>query len=243
MYFAGGEPLLIKEHKKFLLEIIEKGHAPSIHLRYNTNGTLVDEEMIDIWSKFKIVKVNFSLDGLTDKNHYIRFPTDWADIERSLQLLDNAPDTIHTNFAFAVQILNIKHLPDFIKWKLTSNFKKINQQVNASGHMQGGGLVGTHLLWIPTWLSIRVLPKEDKEEVHKLFDELKQWLWNNYSQDKEFWEVNPWGWQRLQGILDWMDVEDNSHLIPDLKEYIKNIDAVRGLDASSVFPELAHLWR
>jgi organic radical activating enzyme len=241
LYFAGGEPLLIKEHKRFLLEIIERGYADKIHLRYNTNGVLVDNTMIDIWSKFKVVKVNFSLDGVKERNSYIRFPAQWDDIEKSLYLLDNSPDNIHVSFAFTVQLLNIKHLPEFIKWKLTSNFKKINKQVNASGYQQAGGLVGTHLLWLPTWLSARVLPKEDKEKVHELFVELKTWLWENYSQDKDFWEVNPWGWQKIQGLLDWMDAKDTSNLIPDFKEYINSLDKVRGTNAKEVFPELSHL--
>jgi len=241
LYFAGGEPLLIKEHKLFLKEIIRRGYASQIGLRYNTNGILVNEEIIEIWEHFKKVKVGISLDAIGDRVNYIRYPTEWSVVEQNLWRLENTSDKIQTNIALAVQILNIKHVPDFIKWKVRSGFKKLNFDTNAAGQVAGGGLVGVHLLWIPTWLSLRVLPKEDKAEVRELFVELQQWLWDNYTKDPEFWEKNPYGWKRWEGILDWMDAEDHTNLLPDFREYIATMDAQRGTDFKTVFPELAHL--
>jgi len=241
LYFAGGEPLLIKEHKMFLQEIIKRGYADKISLRYNTNGILVNDEIIEIWEQFKKVKVGISLDGIGDRVHYIRYPTDWSVVEENLWRLEKTSNKIQPNIALAVQILNIKHVPDFIKWKVRSGFKKLNFDTNAAGQVAGGGLVGVHLLWIPTWLSLRVLPKEDKLEVRKLFAELQDWLWDNYTQDAEFWETNPYGWKRWEGILDWMDAEDHTNLLPDFKEYIKTMDQQRGTNFKSTFPELAHL--
>jgi len=241
LYFAGGEPLLIKEHKMFLLEIIKRGYADKISLRYNTNGILVNDEIIEIWEQFKKVKVGVSLDGIGDRVHYIRYPTDWSQVEENLWRLEQTSDKIQPNIAFAVQILNIKHVPEFIKWKVRSGFKKLNFDTNAAGQVAGGGLVGVHLLWIPTWLSLRVLPKEDKAEVRELFAELQQWLWDNYTQDAEFWEKNPYGWKRWEGILDWMDAEDHTNLLPDFRDYINTMDQQRGTDFKTVFPELAHL--
>jgi organic radical activating enzyme len=241
LYFAGGEPLLIKEHNIFLEEIIKRGYADKITLRYNTNGTMITQSVIDLWSKFRKVKVGFSLDGTADRGHYIRYPLDWDSIVQNLHILDNAPDNIQTNIAVAVQILNIKHIPDFIKWKINSNFKKINLDQNAADQTMGGGLVSAHLVWIPTWMSLRVLPKEDKLEVRRLFGDLQEWLWKHYTQDKEFWEVNPYGWKRWEGILDWMDAEDHTNLLPDFKEYILTMDTQRGTDFKTTFPELGHL--
>ena len=45
LYFAGGEPLMIKEHKNFLEEIIRRGYADNITVRYNSNGVLVDDNI------------------------------------------------------------------------------------------------------------------------------------------------------------------------------------------------------
>ena len=241
LYFAGGEPLLIKEHKRFLQEIIKRGYAGQIRLRYNTNGILINDEIIEIWEQFKKVKVGISLDGLHDKVGYIRYPTDFKTVEENLWRLDRTSDKIQINIALAAQILNIKHIPDFVKWKVNSKFTKINFGKNAAGHTADGGLCGVHLVWIPTWLSLRVLPEKDKQEVRELFQELKEWLWENYTQDDEFWNVNPYGWKRWEGILDWMESEDQSYLLPDFHEYITTLDRERNTNFKEVFPELAHL--
>ena len=241
VYFAGGEPLMIREHKWFLEEIIRQGYADKILIRYNTNGLLVDDEIIELWKKFKKVKVGFSIDAAGDRNYYIRYPSDWATIERNLHKLDNTPDNIQVSIATAIQILNIKHLADFAKWKITQNFKKVNLENTVGGIQAGGGIVNMHLLYIPTFLSIRLLPQADKEEVRKSFGELANWLHTNYRQDADFWKTNPYGWKRWMAILDFMDAEDHTAQLPAFKEYIETLEKSRGTDFKSTFPELSHL--
>lgn len=241
VYFAGGEPLMIREHKWFLEEIIRQGYADKILIRYNTNGLLVDDEIIELWKKFKKVKVGFSIDAVGDRNYYIRYPSDWATIEHNLHKLDNTPDNIQVSIATAIQILNIKHLADFAKWKITQNFKKVNLENTVGGIQAGGGIVNMHLLYIPTFLSIRLLPQSDKAEVRRSFGELANWLHDNYRQDEDFWKLNPYGWKRWQAVLDFMDAEDHEDQLPAFKEYIQRMELLRGTDFKTTFPELAHL--
>jgi hypothetical protein len=241
VYFAGGEPLMIREHKLFIEEIIRQGYQNSILLRYNSNGLLVDKELIDLWSKFKKVKFAVSMDAAYERDEYIRYPTDWETVERTLRLLDETPDNIQTSLATAIQIFNVKHLPDFMKWKVKSKFKKLNVGTVPGGVQMGGGLVNMHLLYIPTFLSIQILPKEDKQEVEERFIEFKEWLWNNYRKDDDFWKHNPYGWKRWEAVVSHMNAQDNSHLLSGFKEYVNKLDLIRGLDAAKVFPELAHL--
>jgi hypothetical protein len=109
------------------------------------------------------------------------------------------------------------------------------------GIQAGGGLMNMHMLYIPTFLSARILPKEDKDQLVKDFAEFKQWLWDNYRQDDDFWKHNPNGWNRWESILKFVLAEDHSHLLPDFKEYVTNLDSIRNTDAKNIFPELAHL--
>lgn len=241
VYFAGGDPLMIKEHKLFLEEIIRQGYADKILVRYNTNALLLDDEIIDIWKQFRKVKVGFSIDATDIRNWYIRYPSDWNTIVQNLHKLDNTPDNIHVSIATAIQILNIKNLPEFAKWKVTQNFKKINFDGLEDGVLAGGGIFNMHLLYIPTFLSIKCLPPEDKADVRKRFGELANWLHENYTQEEDFWKTNPYGWKRWQAVLDFMDSEDHSHLLPVFSEYITKMDAVRKTDFKNIFPELAHL--
>jgi len=105
----------------------------------------------------------------------------------------------------------------------------------------GGGIINLHLLYIPTFLSARILPKEDKDKIRIMFIEFKQWLWDNYRQDDAFWIDNPYGWKRWEAILRFIETEDHSHLLPDFKEYVNNLDRIRNTNSKDVFPELSHL--
>lgn len=240
IYFAGGEPLMIKEHKLFLEQIIKMNMSSKIQLRYNTNILFVNQEIIDIWSNFKRVRVACSIDAMQHRNYYIRYPSKWSEIEEKLLILDNSPNNIYCTIACTVQALNIKHIPDFVKWKLSQNYKKINSY-EVNGTLIGGGLINLHLLYIPSFLSARVLPKEDKLEIRKIYEEFKDWLYVHYTQDQNFWEVNPQGWKRWEAILQFIESDDHTHLLAAFKEYIKNINESRNLNFKEIFPELAHL--
>jgi uncharacterized Fe-S cluster-containing radical SAM superfamily protein len=241
VYFAGGEPLMIKEHKQFLEEIIRQGYAGKILIRYNTNGLLIDDDIVNLWKQFKKVKVGISIDAVGDRNQYIRYPTDWSTIVKNLHILDNSPSNIQTSIATAIQILNIKHLPELAKWKIQQGFKKINFENVTGGIEAGGGIINMHLLYIPTFLSIKCLPEQDKIEVRKKFAEFANWLYLNYRQDENYWKINPYGWKRWQAVLNFMDSEDHTHLLPAFQEYIVHMDSLRKTDFKKTFPELSHL--
>ena len=101
--------------------------------------------------------------------------------------------------------------------------------------------VDTSTMYIPTFLSIQILPKEDKQEVEQRFLEFKDWLWHNYRKDDEYWKTNPYGWRRWEAVLAHMNQKDNSFLLPGFKEYVNKLDAIRGVNAKNIFPELGHL--
>lgn len=237
LYFAGGEPLMIKEHRKFLKEIVKRGYAKDIVVRYNSNGLLLDQDMLDIWSNFREVRFAFSIDAVGERNNYIRYPTNWDTVVKNLHWLDSTPDNIKIGIACAVQVFNIKHIIDFAKWIISQDFKKINKFM-IDTHIAGGGIMNMHMLYIPTYLSARVLTIEEKQELVNDFDQFKKWLWNNYTQDDDFWKHNPNGWKRWESILKFVMGEDHSHLRPTFYEYTKKLDKIRKMNYEEIFPEL-----
>lgn len=238
--FAGGEPLLIKEHITFIKELITTGYSHQISLKYNTNGLLINDDILKLWSHFKKVQVGISLDGIGERNWYIRYPCDWNVIEKNLNLLDQTPDNIEVTIACAIQILNIKHIVEFVKWKVSQSYKKINL-FTRDDIIIGGGLINFHFVYMPSYLDIRILPQHDKDEIINLFAELKLWLWDNYTTEDWFWHTNPYGWARFEAILSFLTSEDKSNLLPSFKEYISSLDLIRGTSCSQLFPELSHL--
>jgi MoaA/NifB/PqqE/SkfB family radical SAM enzyme len=73
MIFAGGEPLLIKEHKEMIKEMVKRGHAGNIQVNYHTNATIYDPELMELWKHFKKVWLRISIDDFGDQFEYKTF--------------------------------------------------------------------------------------------------------------------------------------------------------------------------
>ena len=230
LYFAGGEPLLIPEHYKILEFMVETGAAKLCVIRYNSNGLELPEKLFDLWKHFKEVKFNFSVDAEGDRNDYIRYPSKWANVVENLKRLDDTPDNITVNIACAVQLLNVLSIQDLVYWKESMNFKKINLPP------YGAGLIGTHLVYLPSYLNIRVLPQHLKDCVATNIEKFCTSRINNI----EFMS-NPYGAKRWQGLVQYMMSEDWSHKLPMLLDYLTVTDQQRNTDFRKVFPELNNL--
>lgn len=213
LYFAGGEPLLIPEHYKILEFMVESGASKDCVLRYNSNGLELSEKLFELWNHFKQVKFNFSIDAVGDRNTYIRHPSNWETIVKNLHILDNTPDHVIVNIACAVQLLNILYLPELAEWKKSQNFKKIHM------HPMTNGEIGTHLVYFPSYLNVRVLPQHLKELVS---DRIRAYT------------DNP----RWLGLVNYMLQEDWSHKLPQTIEYLEITDDTRNTNFKEVFPEL-----
>jgi MoaA/NifB/PqqE/SkfB family radical SAM enzyme len=231
LYFAGGEPLIIEEHYKILNFMIESGFSNDCILRYNSNGLDFKNNLFDIWEKFKQVKFNFSIDAVENKNDYIRFPSKWNDITKNLKMFDQTSDNVTVNIACAVQILNSLNITELATWKLQQNFKKINKKP------YGAGIIGLHLVYLPSYLNIRVLPPNVKEQVAIKINN----FCNELSTDSEFIN-NSYGKSRWQGIIKYMMQEDWTNKLPSLTQYIKITDKQRNLNILEVFPELKEIF-
>jgi MoaA/NifB/PqqE/SkfB family radical SAM enzyme len=230
LYFAGGEPLLIPEHYKILEFMVETGSAKNCVLRYNSNGLELPNELFELWKHFKEVKFNFSLDAVGEKNEYIRYPSKWNDVVRNLHILDNTPNNIIINIACAVQLLNVLYIPELVKWKQSQNFKKINLPP------YGAGLIGTHIVYLPSYLNVRVLPDDIKQEVKNRID-----AFCGEQRDNTEFMTNPYGYKRWQGLIQYMTAEDWSNKLPALKDYLSVTDSTRGTDFRKVFKDLKDL--
>lgn len=231
LYFAGGEPLLIPEHYKILEFMVETGASKLCVLRYNSNGLELPEKLFELWKHFKEVKFNFSVDAVGERNDYIRYPSKWADVVANLERLDDTPSNITVNIACAVQLLNVLTIPELVNWKESKNFKKINLPP------YGAGLIGTHLVYLPSYLNVRVLPKHLKDKVAKNVE----YFCYRRRTDIEFMN-NPYGLKRWQGLVQYMMTEDWSNKLPMLEDYLTVTNSQRSTDFKKTFPELTDLF-
>lgn len=120
IHFNGGEPLLSKEHVKFLHAI---EHKENVHLNYNTNGTILpSKELLNLWEQFKLVQLDFSIDDVSERFEYQRYPAKWDHVTANLQwYIDNAPHNCMFATNTSVGILNHSNIEQLNKW-LQTNF-------------------------------------------------------------------------------------------------------------------------
>jgi len=239
LYFAGGESTIIEEHYTLLEEVIRRGYAHKIELRYNSNGLEMPQRLFDLWNKFKRVRFHYSVDSIGEMNDYIRYPSKWDHTVKQFHLLDNTEDKIEVTTACAVQALNIYYVPDFIKWKLEQNFKKVNIWPF------GAGMLNYHFVYWPGHLNVKIFPQWFKDKVKAKYDSFYPWLEENWhltgAPDKETFIKADYGIKRLNGMVKFMMSEDWSVRMPQFREYITKFDQQRGTDFKKVFPEMAEL--
>jgi hypothetical protein len=217
------------------------GYADKIQLRYNSNAVEMPDRLFELWNKFKSVRFHYSIDSIEAMNSYIRFPSQWSQVEPMLRRLDDTPDHIEVTIACAVQMLNMYYIPDFIKWKWEQKYKKINPWP------LGAGLINYHFVYHPPHLNVKVFPKWFKEKIRAKYENFYLWLekevapngGETYSKE-EFMEAS-YGIKRLKGMVQFMESEDWSNRMPEFIEYINRMDKIRGTNFREVFPEMALL--
>lgn len=152
MYFTGGEPLINSEHWDLLKELVDSDRASNISLMYNTNLTAIrfkDVEVINLWSKFKSVGIQCSIDAIGLPLEYIRSGCKWNKIESNLQTLINSVYKlkIRVSLSPVLSILNI--------WFVADLFAYANQN---------GIKVNPIVLTGPDYLALDVIPDQLKEQ-------------------------------------------------------------------------------
>lgn len=248
VYFAGGEPLIIDEHYEILEEIIRRGRAKDIEIRYNSNGVEWREDLFELWSHFKIVRFHYSVDSIGAMNEYIRYPSKWERTQEVFRILDEqTTDNVEVTIACAVNALNIYYIPDFLKWKLSQNFKKVNMWP------LGAGGINYHFVYWPAFLNVKVLPQWFKDECERKYEEFIPWFEENWELclsekdrgkvSKERWSANSYGVKRLRGMISFMKSEDWSQRLPEMKDYLEKIDAHRGISFYDTFAEMKDIFK
>jgi hypothetical protein len=248
IYFAGGESLIIEEHYEILEHAIEMGYAKNLELRYNSNGVEWRDDLFDLWKEFKLVRFHYSVDSIHKMNDYIRYPSKWQHTEEVFHILDQeTSDNVEVTVACAVQALNIYYIPDFIRWKLEQKFKKINMWPF------GAGGINYHFVYHPPQLNVKVLPAWFKAEVRKKYEEFYPWWEANWElgvpehyrgkiTKKDFMNAE-YGLKRLEGMLKFMESEDWSVRLEEMKEFLDLCDAQREIDFATVFPEMKDIFK
>jgi MoaA/NifB/PqqE/SkfB family radical SAM enzyme len=220
VYFAGGEPLIMKEHYTLLEKLIEADKT-DVRIQYNTNFSELrfkDKHVFEYWKHFKNVSVGASLDASGDRAELMRKGTDWQ------QTLDNRrrmmAEVPHVDFYISatVSAMNVLHVLDFHReWTELGLIQAKDFNIN--------------ICQSPEWYRIDILPEKFKNEVIiPAYERHLEWL-----EPQDTLQRATTGYKSLLNLL---TAQDASHLLPRFKEEIKKLDDIRDENFWKVFPEL-----
>ena len=148
LYINGGEPTLIKQHWTYLQKLVDSGRSKNIILWYNINMTNLPEEAIPLWKEFKEARVCPSIDDLEHRNKFIRFPTEWSDVEKNLNTIMNVPE-LTVRITQTVSAYSYIYLDKFLDWAPVP--------------------VDMNFVYDPDYLSPGILPPVVRHEAHTKF--------------------------------------------------------------------------
>jgi organic radical activating enzyme len=220
VYFAGGEPLIMKEHY-FMLEQLIKHGKTDVRIQYNTNFSELafkDKHVFDYWKHFKNVSVGASLDGMGPQAELIRKGTDWKQtVNNRERMLTEVP---HVDFyvSSTVSAMNVLHVLDFHKeWTKLGLVSAKDWNIN--------------ICQSPTWYRIDILPEKFKKEVVvPAYEQHIEWLEPQDSLNRA-----TTGYKSLVNL---MTAKDASDKLPKFREEISKLDQVRNENFWDTFPEL-----
>jgi organic radical activating enzyme len=220
VYFAGGEPLIMKEHY-FMLEKLIEHKKTDIRIQYNTNFSELrfkDKHVFDYWKNFTNVSVGASLDASGARAELMRKGTNWTQVEQNrYRMMQEVP---HVDFYISatVSVMNVLHVLAFHKeWVQMGLIDAKDFNVN--------------ICQSPDWYRIDILPEDFKKNVViPAYEEHIAWL---EPQDKLQRATNG-----FKSALNFLRANNQSKLLDRFREEVKKLDDVRNENFWNTFPEL-----
>jgi hypothetical protein len=223
VYFAGGEPMIMKEHYFLLEKLIEAGKT-DVRIQYNTNFSELrfkDKHVFEYWKYFKNVSVGASLDAMGPQAELIRRGTDWAQTADNRRRMMSEVPHIDFYVSATVSAMNVLHVLDFHKaWVEQGLIKAKDFNVN--------------ICQSPDWYRTDIFPEDFKRNVIvPMYEQHIAWL---DPQDDLRRATNG-----FQSALNFIIAQDNSKHWPRFIEETAKLDNIRGEDFWSIFPEFKEL--
>ena len=222
IYFAGGEPLMMKEHYMFLEELIKRGKT-DVRLIYNSNFTELkfkQKDVLHMWKEFSDVSIGASLDAMGPRAEIMRYGTKWSQVEENrIRMLEVCPQ-VDFYISATLSVFNAFHIPDFHRnWSDRGLIKIKDFHLNI---LQG-----------PNNYRVDIMPVKMK---HTLTSKIKDHI--DYIEDKD--PLNR-ATHSFRSLITYLWAKDNSKEIPSFVQLVNRLDKLRNEDTWKTFPELGDL--
>jgi MoaA/NifB/PqqE/SkfB family radical SAM enzyme len=160
--FKGGEPFL-NEETLVILEYLEKESLlNNVNVVISSNGTYINDKIIEALRKCKSVDLHISLDGVGELFNYIRYgDAKFETIEPVVAQL-NKLENIKIHFQCSVMNYNIFNLLDIREWGVGMS-EKYNKVRNVVGF--------TNCVQYPMYLALQSLTDETRKSLSNFYKE------------------------------------------------------------------------
>jgi pyruvate-formate lyase-activating enzyme len=210
--FRGGEPFLNSETKTILEYADTQGLLNHVHVSVTTNGTYVDDAVIELLKKCKTVHINMSIDGIGDLFNYIRYgDAKFETIEPNLAKLNAIPNVIIL-ISVASMNYNAFNLLEIRDWTILMS-EKYNKVQRLAGF--------NNCVVSPDYLSLATLSDDARKHLIEFY--------TKNSIDNEF--------QYVINLLSNEFLGEQIHT--QWVEYTELLEAVRGNKIVNIVPQLA----
>lgn len=219
IYFAGGEPLVMKEHYDWLEGLIQQGHT-EVHLRYNSNLSVLKlkyRSALDLWKHFDQVTVSASIDHMGVEGEYIRKGLSWDGFVSNMVTIKTQVPHVKLEIAPTVSLLNVFSIPALHRFFVDEQLIAINS-------------LYLNLLSRPDYYNIKVLPQQLKVKASCSIQKHIKWLSAEGAKKTLIDEFD--------ALIEYMNLDDWSNKLPKLKKQLTVLDNIREEDFRYVFPEL-----
>ena len=218
VYWAGGEPLITKEHYDILDKWISMGKR-DVKMDYTTNFTQMfykRKTAFEYWNSFEHVRVAASLDANHTRGEYLRKNMDWSQVVQNRKdMIEQCPH-VYFELTPTVSVYNVLNLPDFHKeWIEEGLLEPQNIRIN--------------ILLDPTYMRLQILHPWQKDAVRKRYAEHIDYLKQFDNIDSVVGDYN--------NILQFLETDRSNEQNVFLYK-TKRVDTLRNENVYDIFPEL-----
>ena len=121
LYIQGGEPFYSTTNLNFLEHILKVHPNPAtITLQYQTNGSILPtQQIIEYWKNFKSVIINYSIDDISERFNYLRWPLDWNTVNQNIKVMIETTD-VSFQINSTINPLNVLNYDNLEAWILNT---------------------------------------------------------------------------------------------------------------------------
>ena len=234
LHFLGGETVITPGFKKILSALVDTGLAQQVTIGFTTNLTVWSDSVLELLKQFHQVHLGMSIETLTAVNDYVRYPSQQ---EKTKRLLD--------------QWVSIgKEQGWLMQLRITPSCLTVHDLTTVYDYAwhQGVSVESCNFLDNPKFFRISVLPKKQRDQA---CENLRRWIQTHpaglgdqiiNTRDPNLAQQQIA--QDAQSYLNYLEsAADESHRLPDLVAFIKQLESSRGNCVLNYLPQYEDLFR